>query len=349
MPVRREPDGRWRYRAWVELPDGRKTRISGTAPKQFNTKQAALHAEREHILRLTNPAVAAAIAQQMPARKEVPTFAQFIPEFEAYAVSNNKPSEVESKRMILRAHLIPAFGRLPLDEIGERRIEAYKAKKLEAKLSKKTVNNHLTVLRRMLVLARRFKLIEHIPEIVWLRSPRPEFDFLTFDEADRLVASADGEWRAMILLGLRSGLRQGELIGLRWEDVDLVAGKLLVRQAISRGIVGTPKSGKPREVPLSDQALSCLKRQRHLRGGLVFCDHAGRLLVKGECKWPLWRACRKAGLRRIGWHTLRHTFASHLVMRRVPLKAIQELLGHSTIEMTMRSSAPAGFRARFAG
>ena len=60
------------------------------------------------------------------------------------------------------------------------------------------------------------------------------------------------------------------------------------------------------------------------------------MLGKNEVKHPLWRACRKAGLRQIGWHVLRHTYASHLAMRGAPLKAIQELLGHATIEMTMR-------------
>jgi site-specific recombinase XerD len=60
------------------------------------------------------------------------------------------------------------------------------------------------------------------------------------------------------------------------------------------------------------------------------------MFTKNECKHPLWRACERAGLRRIGWHVLRHTFASHLVMRGAPLKAVQELLGHATIEMTMR-------------
>jgi site-specific recombinase XerD len=70
------------------------------------------------------------------------------------------------------------------------------------------------------------------------------------------------------------------------------------------------------------------------------------MLTKGECKHPLWRACKRAGLRRIGWHVLRHTFASHLAMRGKPMKVIQELLGHATMEMTMRYAhlAPAVHR-----
>ena len=91
-------------------------------------------------------------------------------------------------------------------------------------------------------------------------------------------------------------------------------------------------------MPLSDDALKGLKSQRHLRAELVFCAEGGRELQENECKWPLWRACKRASLRRVGWHALRHTFASHLVMRGVPLKAVQELLGHATIEMTMRYS-----------
>jgi site-specific recombinase XerD len=89
-------------------------------------------------------------------------------------------------------------------------------------------------------------------------------------------------------------------------------------------------------VPLGLEVLRALKDHRHLRGELVVPSDDGRLLYRNETKHPVWRACKRAGVRLIGWHVLRHSFASHLVMRGAPIKAVQELLGHSTIEMTMR-------------
>jgi hypothetical protein len=146
----------------------------------------------------------------------------------------------------------------------------------------------------------------------WLKVPPPEFNFLTFAEAVRLVDGADAEWRAMILLALRTGLRQGELLGLKWDDVDLVAGRLTVRRSAVRGVVGTPKNGKSREVPLSDDAIAIVRSlpSRFPREN-VFAHEDGRMLTKGDCKHPLSRACRKTGLRRIGWRVMRQSFALH--------------------------------------
>jgi integrase len=332
MPVRKGTDGVWRYRKKVKLPDGSKVRVSGTP--SINTKLAAEDAERAHIERTLKPVVATQ-------KVEVPKFSDFADQFLEVAKTHNKPSEIYSKESILRVHLKPWFGKKTLDQIGYGDIQDYVAFKAKATpkkkaLSKKSINNHLTVLRRLLAVAKKRGLIAAIPEIEWLRAPKPEFDFLTFEEAERLVTGADGEWACMIVVGLRTGLRQGELLALRWEDVDLVAGQLRVRRSVTRNIVTEPKSGKGREIALGDDVLAAIKAQRHLRGELVFCHADGRMLHRNECRHPLRRACRRAGLRQIGWHTLRHTFASHLVMRAAPLRAVQELMGHATVEMTMR-------------
>jgi len=364
MSVRRDHrNGRWLFRKRISTRDGRRVRIFGVPTTEGlpNTRAGAEEAERRAIQRVldtgeveTTPTIPPAIL-----KKEVPTLKDFAPTFLDTSRVKNKPSSVETKEMILRIHLVPRLGDLPLDRITYAVIEDLKialanteAQNAERKeraaqradgspprtLSAKTINNCLTVLRRLLVVAKKRGLIESVPEVEWLRAERPEFDFFDFEEADRLLAVATGEWRTLILVALRTGMRQGELRALRWQDVDVVAGRIFVRQNVVRDQIGSPKSGKPREIALGDEVRAALAahRQHHHRGALVFTDPHGHMLTKGEMKHPLWRACRSAGLRLIGWHVLRHSFASHLVMRGAPLKAVQELLGHSTIQMTMR-------------
>ncbi|MCU0692532.1 MAG: site-specific integrase, partial [Polyangiaceae bacterium] len=92
-----------------------------------------------------------------------------------------------------------------------------------------------------------------------------------------------------------------------------------------------------RHIPLYDSAVAALQEQaKHTRkfGRFVFCDRQGNMLTRGACKWPLWRACDRAGVVRVRWHVLRHTFASHLVMRGVPVRVVQEILGHVSILTT---------------
>jgi integrase len=275
--------------------------------------------------------------EQQPKPEAPETLASFAERWiNTYSATNNKPSEVESKRSIVRTHLVPAFGEQPLEAITVRGLEEFKAAKLGQGLSPKTVNNVLTVLRKMLATAQEWGELAAVPRVRWLKAPKPEPRFLSFDEAAALIAHAAPEWRCLLLVAVRTGLRLGELRALRWVDVDLARARLVVRRAASRAIVGTPKSGKPREVDLCDEARDALKAHRHLRSELVFCAEAGRMLSREELKWPLWSACRRAGLERIGWHVLRHTFASHLVQRGAPMRAVQELLGHGDLKMTLR-------------
>ncbi|HXX30923.1 MAG TPA: site-specific integrase [Myxococcaceae bacterium] len=116
----------------------------------------------------------------------------------------------------------------------------------------------------------------------------------------------------------------------------MVAGGLLVRRSVWQGVESTPKGGRPREIPLSDQALEALGSHPH-RGRYVFARLDGERRDRHGCTRALYTIAERAGQEiPFGRHVLRHTFASHLVMRGVPLKAVQELMGHATMEMTLR-------------
>src|SRR5439155_26765619 len=97
--------------------------------------------------------------------------------FDKYVRTNNRPSEQKAKRLILQTHLLPEFGQMSLDEIRGERIEEYKAEKLAAGLSPKTVNNHLTVLRKCLRTAEAWGLLPKAPEIVWLKARSQRIDY----------------------------------------------------------------------------------------------------------------------------------------------------------------------------
>lgn len=244
--------------------DGRLRRVRKIAP--MRTRRAAEKLEHE-----TRAELVSVDERLVTTAPDAPRFADLAEQFvSTYAVTNNKHAEVVSKRKILRVHLVPAFGELRLDQVGLAEIEEYKAGKLTAGLAKKTINNHLTVLRKLLSTAVEWRMLSMVPSIKWQKAPVGGFDFLTFEEANRLIDGAEAEWRAMIIVALRTGLRHGELIGLRWIDTDLDAGRLVVRQAVSEGVIGAPKNGRMREVPLCKQALDAL-RDRPRNGQYVFC------------------------------------------------------------------------------
>jgi len=269
---------------------------------------------------------------------EMQTFASFSEDwFNGYVVTNNKPSEQRQKRIVLQKSLIPHFGKIALDGIDRKHIEQFKARQQRKGNSNKTINNKLTVLRKCLSTAYEWGAMRNAPPIIkQLKCQPPSTDFLTEEEANRLLQNAEGIAYEMILMGLRTGLRQGEIRGLQWEAVDWENRVLTVRHSFCDEIKGltSPKSNRERHVPLSADLYDVLNRRRK-KNGYVFMMH-GRPFLQQTHLRLLGRVQRQAGLRRIGWHTLRHTFASHLVAKGVPVRTAQELLGHSTITMTMR-------------
>ncbi|RKH64287.1 tyrosine-type recombinase/integrase [Corallococcus aberystwythensis] len=349
---------------WVDVkyqhPSGKVERVRKASP--INTRRGAEEYERQvrHAL-LTG--TFGKEKQHEPGR--ILTFGEFVPRFITYSENNNKYSSVVTKRQILDDHLLPAFANTPLDAIGPAEIEDFKAamrkkpagipgrKDAPSKdalrkrkgaggklLSLKSINNVLTVLHKLLALAQEQGVLQHVPRVKLFKTAKPAFDFLSFEETERLIDAAEPEWRTLILLSLKTGLRHGELIGLQWGDLDLPRGKLQVRRSIWQGVTGLPKGGRERTVDLPVSAVDALKGHRHLRGPYVFCQPDGQPLTASMTEHRLTRAVGRAAITReqgaITWHDLRHTYGSHLAMRGVPLKVIQELMGHAAIDMTMR-------------
>src|SRR3989339_2289793 len=263
------------------------------------------------------------------------TFAEFASEWmKVYVRTNNKRSEQRAKMFTMKNHLISFFGRLPLEKIDSTLVEQYKSQKISEHLSPKTINNHLTVLAKCLNTARDWGRIEKSLVVKHLKTTSQRLDFLSPTESQQLIEQAEYPmWGEMVFLALRTGLRIGELIGLEWQDVDFKHQQLTVQHSVVNGIVGTPKNGKVRHLPLTEDVCKALYELRKPKGR-VFVHPDGLSLSHSMARRAIQRMCKQAGVRKISWHILRHTFASQLVSRGVPLTAVKELLGHSTITMT---------------
>lgn len=338
--------GAWVWRARVVV-HGR------TASAHCSRRDEAQRAEAELRDRLEK---AASNGAPDRARRGAKTLAEFAEEFLAtYAVANNRPSTVREKRRCLARSILRALGTLRLNEIDARRIEQYKADRLMSTTHKgtkpkaKTINEELAILATILRVAYDWGELEKLPPIKRLKVQPPDFDFLDFDEAERLIVGASSmpwPWCTMIPLACWTGLRLEELRGLQWDDVDLVARRIHVRRAADdHDELQPPKNGRSRIVDLPRRAVDALRQHKHLRGPFAFCREDGRILSTWQCEskskderddGPIARVCRRIGLRRIGWRVLRHTYASHLVMRGATLLEVKELLGHSSLDMTLR-------------
>lgn len=267
------------------------------------------------------------------------TFGQFAQRwFDEYVMPNSKPSTQYSRKGILFPSLVPFFGKMPINQISVSDVEKYKAHLLKKGLANRTVNEHLAVFNHCVSTAYKWLRLDGIPpEIMWLKCPPPKTDYLSFDESELLLAHADGVMREMILTGLKTGMRLGELIGLQWSSIDWHNRLIIVRHSWSHyaKALGSPKSNRERHIDMTTDVYETLfKRKKNT--GFVFLDTDGNNFNQYSLGRKLASICKKAGLRHIGWHTLRHTFASHLVMRGAPVPAVQKLLGHSAIDMTMR-------------
>jgi integrase len=205
-------------------------------------------------------------------------------------------------------------------------------------LSEKSVRNIRATLRTALSYAVRWGYMQAMPELPEVVVAETGFDWYEPHEAAKLVEAARDAWeRALLLFALHTGTRLGEQRAMRWIDVDFELARVYVRRSAPTGFdtIKAPKSNRQRWVDLTPELAAALRAIRH-RAELIFCRDDGTMMRSGQFHEVLWAAQRCAGLRRIKWHDLRHSFASILASGGMPLFLIRGLLGHSSVKMTER-------------
>jgi integrase len=261
-----------------------------------------------------------------------------------------KLSTIQDYRSTLRVHLAPFFSG-PINKIDEADVEAFIAEKVAEKKAPKSIRNYLGLLHSLFAYAEKKGWARDNP-VKRVEQPRaasgdPDIRFLDQTELDALIHAVPEDdfgrlERVLYLTAAMTGLRQGELIALRWRDVDWPAGKVRVRQNYVRGEFGTPKSKRSsRSVPLADEVAGAL--DRHFKasaytsdGDLVFCHpHTGHPLERAKVLRRFKKALRAAGVREVRFHDLRHTFGTRTAAAGVSLRTVQEWMGHRDFSTTL--------------
>lgn len=332
--IRVDTDGRTAIRYFIDVcfehADGRVERIRKDSPVQ--TRRGAEEYERQ---------IREALLDPRPTPKRSVSFQTFALEEwlpTAPDAIGNRRTTTLAKEQHLRVHLLPVLGNKQIAAIDSADVERlYATLRRDRELRPKTIRNIGSTLRLVLATARKRKLIDELPDFPEIKLPDAEFDWLVPSESDRLVAAAtDDLERALLLFAIRTGARAGEQLALEWGDLDRDTAQVRLRRSTTRGAVGPTKTGRHRSVSLTRGLLDALAAIEHRRSRLVFCRSDGRPMTLWMLHGCLQRTLRRAGLRRIRWHDLRHTFASQLASAGVPLHQIQAWLGHTTIAMTMR-------------
>ena len=268
-----------------------------------------------------------------------------------------KPVTYEGYRQLVRKHLVPSLGRNKLGDLTPEKVRRLRGAKLAEGLSTRTVQYLLVVLRKALQQAVEDGLIpRNAAQGVRVSQTKEEIRPLSPEQAKILLAAAAGtRLEALYVLAVHTGLRQGELFGLRWEDIDFGAETLSVKRILSgaeggRPVFGTPKTAKSRRsVKLTAPAVEALLRHREAqdreRATVWSGREDNRLVFRSTTGTPLNRhnlvrrsfkpLLEKAGLPGIRFHDLRHTCATILLSKGKHPKYVQELLGHATVAITL--------------
>ena len=271
------------------------------------------------------------------------TFADACDEFLRYIEEDRerKPSTVAGYRSIIGSMLKPAFGAMPVESITTQQIESWLASLSQ---SSRTKSLALVILHGIFRRAKRVWGLPTNPAAEVEKPPQKrsaDIEVFSPEEVLALVRAASSEQDgAIFLTAAFTGLRLGELLALRWRDVDFDAQAIRVRASYAAGALTSPKCGKVRAVPLAPDvatALAGLGRRPSFTtdDDLVFIGDSGSFVDGSALRRRYKSTLAKAELRPLRFHDLRHTFGTRMIAR-ADVRRVQEWMGHADIQTTMR-------------
>jgi integrase len=342
--ITRRKDGLYMARYWVETPKGSKRKtIYGKKRDEVADKLARALAER---------------ADGIVYDDENLTVGEYLNSWLKGSVRGSvRQSTFDRYEIAVRVHIKPALGRVKLKKLSPAHVAGFYQDRLAAGSAPASVNKLHVTLRKALDQAVKWHMVpRNIAEAV--KAPRPappEMRTLSAEETRKLIEVARGDkLGALYMLAVHTGMRQGELLALKWQDVDLENAKLSVRRTLTmsngRILLGELKTKKSRRtIRLTDAAIQALHEHlaRQLEGmerlgdayrdeGLIFASQVGTPINPTNLRRRSFAALlRRANLPKIRFHDLRHTCATLLLSRNVHPKYVQELLGHANIAITL--------------
>jgi integrase len=320
-------------------------------------------ARREHLLGKTRAEVAKKLTRALEAHDKGTlvtgprqTVGQFFAQWLDAVRPSLRPRTFVRYEQLVRLHVRPDLGALALTKLSPQHLQRLYTSRLDAGLSSTTVNHLHALIHKALSNAVRWGTVNrNVADLVDPpRNRHFEIATLTAEQTRAFLDTAAGNrLEALFVLAVTTGMRQGELLGLRWRDVDLDVGMLQIRgsmQATPDGLrIMEPKTpDSRRQVALSKQPVEALRRHRvaqaveRLRVGaawednqLVFATASGGPITASELRRSYEPLLKRAGLPRMRFHDLRHTSATLLLGRGVHPKVVSEILGHTRISTTL--------------
>ncbi len=281
-------------------------------------------------------------------KEEIPpeqrlTFKQFVEKWKMIKTGNVKPSTMSRYKNIITCFLEPQFGFKPFSEITTQELVEFSSERMRKVAAPKTAINQIALLKMMFREAKRWGYLKMDPavELERPRNRHHEIDILTPAELSLLVNNTEDQYRTAFQTAIMTGVRAGELWGFQWPDFQPAARQLFVRRTVWGGQFQTPKTKNARRaIDLTDELVHELKvwklRCPPNEHSLMFPSPAARITQHDNMmKRVFIPALKRAGLRQVSFHSLRHSNASIRIKNGQNLKYLSKQLGHSSVAFTL--------------